>query len=77
MINKNKIVAVALSGGVDSLASGHLLKQKYKHIFGIHFTTGYEREIIDLSLIEKQLGFPVTRIDLSEEFEKKSGYILY
>ena len=71
MINKNKVIAVALSGGVDSLVAGYILKNQYKDIFGIHFTTGYEKGSIDLSLIEKQLGFPVTTIDLSKEFEKK------
>ena len=70
-MNKNKVIAVALSGGVDSLVAGYILKNQYKNIFGIHFTTGYEKESIDLSLIEKQLGFPVTTINLSKEFEKK------
>ena len=68
---KNPVIAVALSGGVDSLVSGYLLKLKYKHVFGIHFTTGYEKEPANLSLLEKQLKFPVTSIDLSETFEKK------
>lgn len=68
---KNPVVAVALSGGVDSLVSGYFLKQKYKQVFGIHFTTGYEKEPADLLLLETQLGFPVTGIDLSKSFEKK------
>ena len=68
---KNPVIAVALSGGVDSLVSGYLLKLKYKHVFGVHFTTGYEKKPVDLILLEKQLGFPVTDIDLSKEFEKK------
>ncbi|MCP4670763.1 MAG: tRNA 2-thiouridine(34) synthase MnmA, partial [Desulfobacula sp.] len=71
MDHQNKVVAVALSGGIDSLVSGYLLKRQYKNIFGIHFTNGYEQENKDLSLIEKQLGFPVTCIDLSKEFEQK------
>jgi tRNA-specific 2-thiouridylase len=65
------VVAVALSGGVDSLVSGYLLKQKYKNVFGIHFRTGYEKDPVDLSLLEKQLGFDVKLIDLSDVFEKK------
>lgn len=68
---KNLVIAVALSGGVDSLVSGYLLKLKYKNVFGIHFTTGYEKEPVDLLLLEKLLGFPVTNIDLSKSFEKK------
>ncbi|WP_299979828.1 tRNA 2-thiouridine(34) synthase MnmA [Desulfobacula sp.] len=68
---KNPVIAVALSGGVDSLVSGYLLKLKYKHVFGVHFTTGYEKNPADLTLLEKQLGFPVTDIDLSKTFEKK------
>ncbi|MCP4673487.1 MAG: tRNA 2-thiouridine(34) synthase MnmA [Desulfobacula sp.] len=71
MDHQNKVVAVALSGGIDSLVSGYLLKRQYKNIFGIHFTNGYEQENKDLSLIEKQLGFPVACIDLSKEFEQK------
>ena len=71
MIHKNKVVAVALSGGIDSLVSGYLLKSQYKNIFGIHFTNGYEKESFDLSSIEKQLDFPVVSVDLSKEFEQK------
>jgi len=67
---KNPIVAIALSGGVDSLVSGYLIKQKYKHVFGIHFVTGYETETTDLGFLERQLGFPVSRIDISHVFEQ-------
>jgi tRNA-specific 2-thiouridylase len=71
MTHKNKVVAVALSGGIDSLVSGYLLKNQYKNIFGIHFINGYENQNPDFSIIEKQLGFPVFCIDLSKEFEQK------
>ncbi len=67
----NPVIAVALSGGIDSLVSGYLLKQKYKNVFGIHFRTGYEKEPIDSSLLETQLGFSVSCIDLSRPFEEK------
>ena len=67
---KYPVIAIALSGGVDSLVSGYLLKLKYKHVFGIHFTTGYEKKSTDLTRLENQLGFPVTCIDLSKIFEK-------
>ena len=68
---KTGVIAVALSGGIDSLVSGYLLKQRYKEVFGLHFVTGYEKHRTDVTLLEQQLGFPVTRIDLREEFEKK------
>lgn len=67
---KSPVIAVAVSGGVDSLVSGYVLQQKYKHVFGLHFTTGYEKEPTDLTRIENQLGFPVTGIDLSKIFEE-------
>ncbi len=68
---KNPVIAVALSGGVDSLVSGFLLKQKYNHVFGIHFITGYEKKPTDIKVLEHQLGFPISVVDLSESFEKK------
>jgi tRNA-uridine 2-sulfurtransferase len=36
-------IAVALSGGIDSLAAAYLLKEQNNKIFGIHFLTGYEK----------------------------------
>ena len=65
------VVAIALSGGVDSLVSGFLIKKAHKNVFGIHFTTGYETTPIDVNALEKQLGFQVFAIDLSSVFEKK------
>ncbi len=67
---KHPVIAVALSGGVDSLVSGHLIKQKYKNVFGLHFITGYEKQKTNVKLLEQQLDFPVTCIDLSKDFEK-------
>lgn len=65
------VVAIALSGGVDSLVSGFLIKQAYKNVFGIHFTTGYEAIPTDVKALENQLGFPVHSIDLASVFEEK------
>ncbi len=65
------VVAIALSGGVDSLVSGFLIKQAYKEVFGIHFTTGYETLPVDTDALETQLGFPVHTIDLTQTFEQE------
>lgn len=67
---KNRVVAIALSGGVDSLVSGFLLKKQYPEVFGIHFLTGYEQTPTDTALLEKQLGFKVYCVDLTETFEQ-------
>jgi tRNA-uridine 2-sulfurtransferase len=65
------VVAIALSGGIDSLVAGYLLKQRYKNVFGIHFKTGYEKNSPDISGIRDQLGISVSSIDISSVFEKK------
>lgn len=65
------VVAVALSGGIDSLAAGFLVRQQFKEVFGIHFTTGYEKNALDISLLETILGFKVHPVDLSRAFEAK------
>jgi tRNA-specific 2-thiouridylase len=67
----NPVIAVALSGGIDSLVSGYVLKQQYKHLFGLNFTTGYEKSKTDVHLLEAQLGFPVSSVDLSSQFESR------
>ncbi len=67
----NPVVAVALSGGIDSLVSGFLVKQSYKKVFGIHFTTGYEASPVDTKALEEQLGFKVHTVNLANAFEQK------
>jgi len=64
-------VAVALSGGIDSLISGFLVKQTHKKVFGIHFTTGYETSPVNTKILEEQLGFQVYTLDISQTFEKE------
>ncbi len=34
-------IAIALSGGIDSLVAGYLLKKEHKNLFGIHFKYVY------------------------------------
>jgi len=59
-----------MSGGIDSLVAGFILKRQYKNVFGVHFTTGYETENIDFSFIEDQLNIQIVHIDLHSVFEK-------
>ncbi len=65
------VVAVALSGGIDSLVAGYLVKRRFKNVFGVHFTTGYETRPLDTGILEDTLGFDVLKIDLSQIFEDK------
>jgi tRNA-uridine 2-sulfurtransferase len=39
-----QITAIALSGGIDSLAAAYLLKQQGHLVTGIHFITGFENK---------------------------------
>lgn len=70
-MSDSPVVAVALSGGIDSLVAGCLIKQRFKKVFGIHFTTGYEKGMADVSALASVFGFPVHTIDLSREFEAR------
>lgn len=42
-----RLIAIALSGGIDSLVAGYLLKEKGYQVLGIHFITGYESEALE------------------------------
>nr|WP_320014638.1 tRNA 2-thiouridine(34) synthase MnmA [uncultured Desulfobacter sp.] len=70
-MSDSPVVAVALSGGIDSLVAGFLIKQRFKKVFGVHFTTGYEKNVPDVSALASVFGFPVHTIDLSREFETR------
>ena len=67
-------IAVALSGGIDSLVSAYLLKQQASQLIGIHFITGFEKPFhpdqgeSTLSSIADQLDIPVKTVDLRTEF---------
>lgn len=77
-------IAVALSGGVDSLVAADLLRRKGYHLLGVHFLTGFENYASGgrgddtvsnlakarLAPISEQLQVPIKVVDLSSEFKK-------
>jgi tRNA-uridine 2-sulfurtransferase len=48
-------IAVAVSGGIDSLFSAFLLKKQH-NVFGLHFLTGYEQITNPVSITSNDLG---------------------
>ena len=64
-------VAVAVSGGVDSLMAAYLLKEKGHSVVGLHFLTGYESEHRNIDSIADQLDIPLHIVDLTDAFESK------
>ena len=71
----NGPVAIAVSGGVDSLVSAYLLKHQDHEVFGVHFLTGYEEPAESnaeaVQSMGRQLGIPVVVIDLKSHFKTK------
>ncbi len=66
------LTAVAVSGGIDSLAAAWLLKREGRRVWGVHFTTGYEAEdpTPRIKAIGRALDIDVTLIDLSDAFRQ-------
>ncbi|MGD8336019.1 MAG: tRNA 2-thiouridine(34) synthase MnmA [Desulfobacterales bacterium] len=65
------LIAVAVSGGVDSLMAAALLKTQGYPVFGIHFLTGFEPENRDVAAVTDQLGIPLHVVDLADAFRTR------
>ena len=65
-------IAIAISGGIDSLVAAYLLKQQGLHVFAIHFLTGYEKPaasgLRSMDAHCQQLALPLKVIDLKTSF---------
>jgi tRNA-specific 2-thiouridylase len=77
----SRTLAVAISGGIDSMVAAHLLKEQGHEVFAVHFLTGFERTPEnaspgpgatprDIHAVGSQLGIPVHRVDLRQEFQR-------
>lgn len=69
-------IAIAISGGIDSLVAAHLVGQSGEDAFGLHFLTGYEHVPLPviaekIKRISEQIHIPVHIVDLSQPFRKK------
>jgi tRNA-specific 2-thiouridylase len=66
-------VAIAVSGGVDSMVAAHLLRRQGRDVIGLHFLTGYEKpaqsDTDTISDIGRQLEIPVAVVDLKSVFQ--------
>ncbi|MDY0131345.1 MAG: tRNA 2-thiouridine(34) synthase MnmA [Desulforegulaceae bacterium] len=69
-------IAVAVSGGIDSLVAAFILKRKKIEITGFHFFTGYEskkKSVIkdEITQMCDKIDLPVVFIDIKKDFEDK------
>jgi tRNA-specific 2-thiouridylase len=75
-------IAVAISGGVDSMMAAHLLRQKGHEVIGVHFLTGFEisgqtmertgeASAHQVQEIGRQLGIRIEICDLRREFKQQ------
>ena len=66
------MIAVLMSGGVDSFVAAHLLKKSGADVVGVHFKTGYEN--VDGSRLQEiaaLAGVPLVFLDCEKEFKRK------
>jgi len=67
-------IAIALSGGIDSLVAAYLLKKQAREIVGLHFLTGFEKTgdpgPTQIQALFRSLDIPVHVVDLKAPFRK-------
>ncbi|SRR6056297_3306422 len=64
------MIAVLVSGGIDSLVAAYLLKQEYNDVVGLHLLTGYnEMDKASRQCLSRQAGMPVEVLDCRKTFE--------
>jgi len=69
--SKKKVVAVALSGGVDSGAAAYILKEQGYQVFGITMKLFDEFDTNSAQYVAQKLGIEHYIIDFSKYFEKE------
>lgn len=68
---EKKVVAVALSGGVDSAVSAYILKEQGYEVFGITMKLFKNQSCDDAAFVAKCLNINHYTVDFSEYFEKE------
>jgi len=68
-------IAIAVSGGIDSLVAAALLKEQGHEVFAVHFLSGYEHSAeadgLSVKALGRRLDIPVFVVDLTSAFKEK------
>ncbi|MEW6077738.1 MAG: tRNA 2-thiouridine(34) synthase MnmA [Thermodesulfobacteriota bacterium] len=64
------MIAVLVSGGIDSLMAARVLKHEGERVIGLHLRTGYnDLSDEEVRLISERAGMPVETIDCRDAFQ--------